>query len=89
MNIVNRFCKVDEIHDSYPVNEILDTLKRNDPDMFIRFRHRRRKYVRGTEKKSKRRMFKKYQDDNDFGETIKSVNIFRRGMLILLKNFHI
>lgn len=72
MNI-GSFCEVDEIYDSFPVNEIFESIERNDPDP-LKDLDIDKENMSEEQKERVKRMFKKYQDvfakdDNDLGET--------------------
>lgn len=72
MNI-GSFCEVDEIYDSFPVNEIFESIERNAPDP-LKDLDIDKENMSEEQKERVKRMFKKYQDvfakdDNDLGET--------------------
>lgn len=71
MNI-GSFFEVDEIYDSFPVNEIFESIERNDPDP-LKDLDIDKENMSEEQKERVKRMFKKYQDfakdDNDLGET--------------------
>lgn len=70
---IGSFCEVDEIRDSYPVNEILESKERNDPDL-LKDLDIDKEGMSKEQNERLTRMFRKYQDvfakdDNDLGET--------------------
>lgn len=58
---IGSFCEVDEIRDSYPVNEILESKERNDPDL-LKDLDIDKEGMSKEQNERLTRMFRKYQD---------------------------